>query len=301
MLSSTAHKLCVLSRVGRVAASSRTFAQIGRQVGRVGPMIARPTSDAAAVTASLGKFALGGLALLGMGGLLTYGASSTMGARNYDLWEHERMKRVRTTFGYFGASLGITAVGSFAASRFISRVSPTAFLVGSVLATFGTLIPCLATRKENTGLKHALWAAFSFAEGCALTPAVLMFAPFVAPAAIITGATCLGTSMLAAVSPDDKFLAMGGPLSIGLMLLLGSSLASVFIKRPMPVMNNLISYGGAALFGGFMLYDAKRMMVTAQHPSFDPINSSLKLYLDFINFFTLMLRILGQSSGGRRR
>ena len=89
-------------------------------------------------------------------------------------------------------------------------------------------------------------------------------------------------SSVAACAPSEKFLHMGGPLAIGFGLVLASSIAGMFASPVSALGAGLASvsvYGGAVLFGLFILYDTQKIIHKAEnHPTygavpFDPINA----------------------------
>jgi FtsH-binding integral membrane protein len=79
------------------------------------------------------------------------------------------------------------------------------------------------------------------------------------------------------------------------MLLLGWSLAWIF-SWFFPGLNMLLTYTGIALFVGLTAYDAQQLKNIGQQLNDHParggliVIGALKLYLDFINLFLLMLR-----------
>jgi len=68
-------------------------------------------------------------------------------------------------------------------------------------------------------------------------------------------------------------------------------------------------YGGLILFGGFLLYDTQKIIAKAegipQHgygiAKFDPINSSIGIYVDTMNIFIRIAQMLAMGGGSKRR
>ena len=109
---------------------------------------------------------------------------------------------------------------------------------------------------------------------------------------------------------------LGGILGAGLGLLLGANLINL-IWRFSTVMHLGISYLGALIFALMLLYDTAKVVKEASRPpletppargsidewtgmgyervrfaDFDPIKHALQLYLDMVNLFLYLVRIL---------
>ncbi len=72
--------------------------------------------------------------------------------------------------------------------------------------------------------------------------------------------------------------------------MIGVSLASMFF--PSPALYNIWLYGGLVLFSAFVLYDVQKIIHNAKtRAMYDPINESLRVYLDAIMIFERFLII----------
>lgn len=82
----------------------------------------------------------------------------------------------------------------------------------------------------------------------------------------------------------------GGALGMGCAGLMGVSLLSMFY--PSPALFNIWLYGGLVLMSAFVLYDVQKIIHGAKTRSiYDPINESLRIYLDAIMIFERFLII----------
>ena len=102
--------------------------------------------------------------------------------------------------------------------------------------------------------------------------------PLLARAAVYTGITVGGLCAIAACAPNDKFLNMGGALSIGLGVMIVTSLGSFFLpatSAAIPIIHSISLYGGTILFSGFVLYDVQKIILAAEQVyllvPYDPI------------------------------
>jgi FtsH-binding integral membrane protein len=98
---------------------------------------------------------------------------------------------------------------------------------------------------------------------------------------------------------------MGGFLTMGLIGIVIASLVNMFIQSS--AISTVVSYIGVLVFVGLTAYDTQdiKNMAMSQPESIDAnairkgaILGALKLYLDFINLFLMLLRIFG---GGREK
>jgi FtsH-binding integral membrane protein len=88
---------------------------------------------------------------------------------------------------------------------------------------------------------------------------------------------------------------------MGLVGIIIASLVNIFIRSS--AMNMMISYIGVLVFVGLTAYDTQKLknMAMSQPAGLEgavirkgAIMGALSLYLDFINLFLFLLRILGQ-------
>ncbi|MFZ3047452.1 MAG: Bax inhibitor-1/YccA family protein, partial [Desulfatirhabdiaceae bacterium] len=93
---------------------------------------------------------------------------------------------------------------------------------------------------------------------------------------------------------------VGSFMAMGLIGIIIASLVNMFIKSS--AMNMIISYVGVIVFVGLTAYDTQKlkMMALTQPDGLEAgvvrkgaIMGALTLYLDFINLFLMLLRIMG--------
>ncbi|XP_075154895.1 growth hormone-inducible transmembrane protein [Haematobia irritans] len=268
---------------------------------------------------SLGKGAAAGAAGVGLGALCYYGLGLSNDAsiqHNSLLWPQYVRDRLHTTYGYFGAACTITALSAaavFRSPRLLELTTRNGWM--STLGTFALVIGTGAMTqsiqyKEGVGPKQLSWLLHCAVLGGVIAPLCFLGGPLLTRAAIYTGGVVGGLSTVAVCAPSDKFLYMGGPLAIGLGLVMASSLAGIWLPPTTALGAGLASlslYGGLILFSGFLLYDTQRIVRKAEmHPQyamqpFDPINASLSIYMDALNIFIRIAMILAGGGGNNRR
>lgn len=211
------------------------------------------------------------------------------------------------TYAYVTAGLGITGITAF----YAYKMGVAARLMGnpmlsfglSLVAIIGTSIATQATPAENVLQKHLFWVLNMSSVGVlslsslGYLPAGLLF-----KAGVYTFGIVSSLSMVAMYSKNDAFLYLGGPLMMGLSVVVLSSLVSAFAPmggRVFQITNNISLYGGLGVFSLFMLYDTQRIMMRAnlsrgRNP--DYINESMHLYYNIINIFIRIVQILGNNN-----
>jgi len=254
-------------------------------------------------------FAAGGAAL-GIGALCFYGAglSSEQGALDKSvMWPPVVKERIRDTYAYFGAGLGITAASAVAAAR-----SPTVMnlmMKNSMLSIGLTIAAMIGSGmvarsipyEKGFGSKNVAWMVHAGIMGAVVAPLTLMGGPIIMRAAYLTAGVVGGLSAVAVCAPSDKFLNMGGVLGAGLGVVFLANIGSMFMPPTTAIGSGLYAmsvYGGLVLFSLFLLYDTQKIIKKAEtHPvyserQFDPINASISIYMDTMNIFIRIAMIL---------
>jgi modulator of FtsH protease len=90
-----------------------------------------------------------------------------------------------------------------------------------------------------------------------------------------------------ALTTTKDFSFMRGALSMGLFVIIGASLLNIFVGSS--IASLAISSVAVLLFGGFVLYDTSRLLHSDEQ---DAVGGAIALYLNFINIFLSLLRIL---------
>eukprot|EP00052_Salpingoeca_macrocollata_P034235 m.10907 g.10907 ORF g.10907 m.10907 type:complete len:325 (+) comp6167_c0_seq1:39-1013(+) len=223
-------------------------------------------------------------------------------------WTPAVRQRVRDTFANLGLGIGVTAVsaGLVFRSGLVQRIAMMGWpgTIGMFVLTIGSAYAVQAVPPADSGLKMGAFLAFNGLMGATLSPVVYLGGALVLRAAAITGGIVGSLSYVAANSPSDQFLYMGGPLAMGLGAVVVSSLgAAIFPAAAVaPLLHNISLYGGLGLFSAFVLYDTSRIVDHAKtRPTFDPMGESVGLYLDAINIFVRIVQILAMQQGGSRR
>lgn len=210
---------------------------------------------------------------------------------------------LNTTTGFSGASSTTTVLKNtyqllsvtLIFSAFTAYLG-TKFPVGGLgqlaifIAAIGTLFAVRAFRNSGTGV--LLVFLFTGLMGFSLGPMLSHYlhaangAETVGLALLATGASFLGLSAYVHVSKRD-FGFMGGFLFVALLTLIVVGLISMFFN--VPGLSLALAYFSALLFSGYILYDTSQIIHGRQT---NYLFATIELYLDILNLFTSLLRIL---------
>ena len=261
---------------------------------------------------SAGRAFVGGSALLGAGALCFYGSGMSPYMSTVEeaaLWPAHVRQRISSTYMWFGAGLGLTALQTTLMFRSgithrVMGASPMMFMLGGFGAMIGTQMLVHSIPAEKTIPKALAFTAFTGAVSLVISPTMLLGGAIVTQAAAYTGVVCGAITALAAVAPSDEFLGMGGPLMCGLGVLVVGSFGSMFFGGAAAggAMHTVMLYGGTVLFGGFMLYDTQKIVARAKTLQvYDPCSASIGIYMNAINLFIRIAQMLAMAQGGGRK
>lgn len=198
-------------------------------------------------------------------------------------------KLIRNTYMLLSLTLLFSAVT--ASLSVMLQMPPMTYLVsiGMAIALMWLVLPRTANSAAGLGVVFAITGLFGFALG----PILLMYLKLphgpqlVTTALGGTGAIFLGLSAYALTTRRD-FNFMGGFLFVGMLVVLGASLANIFLA--IPAMSLAVSAVVVMLMSGFILFDTSRMV----HGGTDNyILATVSLYMNIFNLFISLLQLLG--------
>lgn len=208
-------------------------------------------------------------------------------------------QRIRQTYRYVLGSLTITgasAVGLYHAGlpAIILGADPLVYLGTMLAINFPLLLGTeVIDYEKNPVLKHIVWTGLNVSLAGSLSAVGLFGGPLITQAMLVTGCTMGGLSLVALKAKPGSLQRYEAPLGIGLGIVTGAALGHMLF--PMPLLDNIALYGGLAVFTGLTLTDTQKLIRNAQlSGSYDPINESLDLYLNTLNIFVKVIRILAK-------
>ena len=208
----------------------------------------------------------------------------------------ERAQLVRRTYSLVFISVLVTVVGAtYTMSNQYIMAQVIEHPWWSMAAVFVPLFAAQGARNRFP-LNIALVLLFSFAMGALVGPSIAFYSKdgtgLVTQAATITIGAFGILTLYAFVSRRD-FSAWGSFFIVGLWVLIATSLLSMFFGN---ATSDLWLAGGTVLvFSGLLVFDTWRLR-NVYGPE-DYVVAALQIYLDLLNMFLAVLRLLG---GGRR-
>jgi len=162
------------------------------------------------------------------------------------------------------------------------------------LPLFGTLINLgvLYWKRHSHPLNMVLLSTFTLMEAFTLGVVVAFYDNvIVLQALFITLAVFLGLTLFTFQSKYD-FSGMGPFLFGGLIALIGTGLVGIFIPFGR-TLDLIMAIGGCLIFSGYIVYDTYLINNRLSPDEF--IMGAISLYLDFINLFLNILRLLNNT------
>ena len=154
-----------------------------------------------------------------------------------------------------------------------------------------------AVDKMSVSTAMSVFVGYSVLNGITLSGLLLVYTgASVAMAFIICAATFMVMSIYGATTQAD-LTDLGRLSMMGLFGIIIASVVNIFMHST--AMEMIISYVGVLVFVGLIAYDTQKLKAMAQNLNNDEayqkyaILGALTLYLDFINLFIMILRIVG--------
>ncbi len=210
-----------------------------------------------------------------------------------------------SVYNWMAAGLAITGFIAYyvAGSESITRIifgNPLIFY-GMIIGELG-LVFFLSARvsKIKASTATALFILYSALNGATLSFVFMIYtASSITSTFFICAATFVTCSIYGMVTKRD-LTSMGGFMAMGLIGIIIASVVNMFLQSS--GMSIIISYIGVIIFVGLTAYDTQKLkaMAVSQPAGLDAgvvrkgaIMGALTLYLDFINLFLMLLRIMG--------
>ena len=212
---------------------------------------------------------------------------------------------IRSVYNWMAIGLALTGVVAFyvANTPAIRNV-----IFGNQILFFGLIIAELALvfilsariHKMQASTGTALFLIYSGLNGATLSFIFLVYtSSSITSTFFICAATFVACSIYGWTTKRD-LTSLGGFMFMGLIGIIIASLVNLFLRSS--AMSMIISYIGVFVFIGLTAYDTQyiKNMAITQPADLEAgvmrkgaIIGALKLYLDFINLFLMLLRILG--------
>lgn len=212
---------------------------------------------------------------------------------------------IRRVYNWMAIGLALTG---FIAYYVANTPALLNLILGNRILFFGLIIAELAlvftisarVHRMKASTATALFVLYAALNGATLSFIFIIYTrSSIASTFFVCAATFIGCSIYGWTTKRD-LTSMGGFLTMGLIGIIIASLVNLFIRSS--AMHMIISYIGVLVFVGLTAYDTQSLKAMAISQPSDvgasairkgAILGALKLYLDFINLFLMLLRILG--------
>ena len=212
---------------------------------------------------------------------------------------------IRSVYNWMAIGLGLTGFVAF----YVSNSETVMRLIfGNQLIFFGLIIGELAlvftisarVNKMQASTATSLFVLYAALNGVTLSAIFLVYTrASITSTFFICAATFIASSIFGMTTKRD-LTSMGQFLFMGLIGIVIASVVNLFMRSS--GISIIISYIGVIVFVGLTAYDTQKLrtMALSQPEGIDSgtirkgaILGALTLYLDFINLFLMLLRILG--------
>ncbi len=212
---------------------------------------------------------------------------------------------IRSVYNWMAIGLALTG---FVAYYIANTPSIQQVIFGNRIIFYGLIIGELGlvfflsarVQKIQASTATALFVLYAALNGATLSVIFLIYtASSITSTFFICAATFAAFSVYGMTTKRD-LTSMGGFMTMGLIGIIIASVVNIFVKSS--AMSMIISYVGVLVFVGLTAYDTQKLKTMALTQPADvgaavvrkgAIMGALTLYLDFINLFLMLLRILG--------
>ena len=212
---------------------------------------------------------------------------------------------IRSVYNWMAIGLALTGFVAFyvASSQTMQQI-----IFGNPIVFYGLIIGQLVmvfylsarVAKMQASTATTLFVLYAALNGLTLAAIFLAYTKSsIASTFFVCAGTFVATSVYGWTTKKD-LTSFGSFLFMGLIGIIIASVVNLFLKSS--GMSMIISYIGVLLFTGLTVYDTQRLknMALTQPAGLEAgvvrkgaILGALSLYLDFINLFLMLLRIMG--------
>src|SRR5215510_14130066 len=210
---------------------------------------------------------------------------------------------LRSVYGWLCAGLAITALVAYCiASTGMAQVLVSNYLlfIGLFVAQIGIVFYLSArVSRIQPGTATVLFIGYAALTGATLSVIVLAYTGTSIATTFVVTAGMFGALALYGTTTSRSLAGVGQFAFMGLIGLILASVLAMFWRSA--ALEFLVSVVGVIVFTGLTAWDAQRLRQMATAIPAEKLGSyailgALSLYLDFINLFVFMLRLVG----GRR-
>ncbi len=225
------------------------------------------------------------------------------GDRSPDSIAAEQQRFMVKVYNWMSAGLGLTGLVAWivASDPTLSAIifSNGIFVIGLVIAQLG-LVFWLATRVMQMTVMTAMSVFMGYAALTGVTFSAIFLTyttASITSAFVVTAGTFAAMSFYGYTTKRD-LTSLGGFLFMGLIGIIIASVVNIWLASP--AIQWFVTYAGVLIFIGLTAYDTQKIKEMnilgnegTDEDTKEAIRGALSLYLDFINLFLMILRIMG--------
>ena len=210
---------------------------------------------------------------------------------------------ITKVYGWMALALAITGIVAVSTAANMESVLPLlagpGMLIMFLLQIGIVLVLSFAINKLSPGVATGLFIGYSALTGFTLSTLFFIYTTSsLASTFFVTSATFAAVSAYGYVTKTD-LTKIGSLLIMALIGIVIASLVNIFLQSE--ALSWIVTYVGVIIFVGLIAYDTQRLKRMAMGVSVDgdiqrkaAVLGALALYLDFINLFLKLMRILGR-------
>jgi FtsH-binding integral membrane protein len=211
---------------------------------------------------------------------------------------------LQAVYGWMAVGLSVTAL---LAAAILNTDSVLQTLLRNPMLIFGLFLGELALvvslsamiQRLSVAAAGGIFLLYSALNGVTLSVILFYYTTAsVASTFFITAGTFAATSFYGYTTKRD-LSSLGSLLFMGLIGIILASVVNIFLRSPMVYW--IVTYAGVAIFVGLTAHDTQKLkeihesgVAQGEEGGKLAIHGALRLYLDFINLFLFLLRILGR-------
>lgn len=209
---------------------------------------------------------------------------------------------VRQVYAWMGCGLALTAIVALIT---VSSPGLLNVIVGNRMVFYGLMFGELALvftlsgaiNRMSAGVATLLFIGYSALNGLTLSVIFLVYTADSIASTFAVSAAMFGAMSIYGYATRKDLTSWGNFLFMGLIGIVIASLVNIFMKND--AVSWVVSAIGVIVFTGLTAYDTwkiKALAAAGEEGRKPAILGALTLYLDFINLFLMLLRLMG----GRR-
>jgi FtsH-binding integral membrane protein len=218
--------------------------------------------------------------------------------------EELRREFVVKVYGWMAAGLmmtGIMALLTIQSAAMLELIFGNKLVFyGLIIAQLGLVVWLSARIAQMSALTATMiFVGYSLLTGVTLSSVFLLYTASSLGSTFLVSAGTFGAMCAYGWTTKRDLTGMGGFLTMGLIGMILASVVNIFLQNSMVYW--ITTYVGILIFVGLTAYDAQKIKAMSavaleggESEQKGAILGALRLYLDFINLFLLLLRVMGK-------